>query len=529
MLLNPNAEPYVPDANILTAEMNALQTYTANIDNATNPIERAYFIKEFFTFLSNSKKLLTIPGLRDAAKSKMGIMSIDSELIRDIVRESIEKLCVALGNYEDLSAVPGCAPAHKKYKILGKGSFGAVFSPALPNLVNGHLTEFPDNVTKVFYEKESYNDALERLASVSRVIGNNVGHRYHTYTRKYKGKNLPTKLFNNLKTISNDFSPNTNLYAMRFPNLGVALGDLYKTSTHRQLRSIPVVVILEQMQKLLTQTANLARHRYLHTDIRETNIVANPTTGALTLIDFDWLRPYEYIYDEYPHGFYNNPPECLAYDTWDMQLTSKLVTDMFGKQIAKYVEYQYHVFGRVHASRGITGGAALTAKVIIAILENTKYLKGTLGSESEEAHFMDTVYPTFDNFGLAFSLLDFLETVYPGVLVSTKERATEENKINVAKSLAPFLKNNDRPYTTEELHAAIQALFEFSLLLTNLSSYSLKDRPTPDAAVREADRIVAAYKATLQSGGKRKKLRRTHRRNAQIKRRKTVTRPCAKP
>jgi hypothetical protein len=41
-----------------------------------------------------------------------------------------------------------------------------------------------------------------------------------------------------------------------------------------------------------------------------------PATGTMTIIDFDWFKPYAEFKEAYPFEFYNNPPECLLYIYW---------------------------------------------------------------------------------------------------------------------------------------------------------------------------------------------------------------------
>jgi serine/threonine protein kinase len=50
---------------------------------------------------------------------------------------------------------------------------------------------------------------------------------------------------------------------------------------------------------------------YIHGDIRETNVLFNLNNATMTIIDFDWLKPFNEIYNTYPEFFYSWPPECL--------------------------------------------------------------------------------------------------------------------------------------------------------------------------------------------------------------------------
>ena len=44
--------------------------------------------------------------------------------------------------------------------LLGKGGYGCVFKPALPNInYTGHIRNYPNNVTKLFFDNENLEKA----------------------------------------------------------------------------------------------------------------------------------------------------------------------------------------------------------------------------------------------------------------------------------------------------------------------------------------------------------------------------------
>lgn len=196
------------------------------------------------------------------------------------------------------------------YRVLGAGGFGAVFSPALPNENGtGTLREYPGNVTKLFFKKDAFNSVQRTLTNLPRLLGYNDGHRAVPYRKSYRISNLPAPIRRTLRSSS---IKNTDpLYLLRMPHLGVDLSKINDPTILTSLRSLPLGVLLTQFKKLFRQIARIASRNYSHCDVRSLNIMIQPTTGVMTLVDFDWLKPVEELYRTYSFGYYSNPPESL--------------------------------------------------------------------------------------------------------------------------------------------------------------------------------------------------------------------------
>jgi hypothetical protein len=90
---------------------------------------------------------------------------------------------------------------------LGQGTYGIILAPALPNVINGKVTEFPENITKLYLGKNAANKS-EKFASFKNILSkinpnNSTKRRYsvHKYAKQYKKTNLPQ---NYLKLLSNN-------------------------------------------------------------------------------------------------------------------------------------------------------------------------------------------------------------------------------------------------------------------------------------------------------------------------------------
>ena len=309
------------------------------------------------------------------------------------------------------------AAAAQKQNVIGAGAFGAVIQPALQNTLNGELKDFPDNVTKVFFVKRNMNTALNTAKKLPRLMGNNNGHRIYPYSRKIKGSNLPANLFTKLKA-RKELNMNSNLHILRMPYLGV---DIYHLNAihAEELRKVPITTILEQIQKLIHQTGKLAEAGYGHFDIRQTNVMVRPETGTLTIIDFDWLMPLKDLEKEYkPHfGYFSNPPESLL-----AKLVGRPYLSIYDVSVVGYTRENWTYNEKILRPMGITSMLDLKRKYEEAIADTYSML------DPLESKFKDCL-PYFDNYGLAFTLLLFIEAVYGAEVIRKTDATTSFDEV----------------------------------------------------------------------------------------------------
>lgn len=472
------------------------------VSSAHGKVEKAHVVRDMFDLLAESQYLIHNARFMATVKAKITEMSSEPPEIYAILESSIKRLCAKIKSVYPDDATVGCAhpaapvaPTVPKpdYRILGMGSYGAVIKPALPNMVDGKLTEFPNNVTKIFFSKDDLASAMNHISLLPEVMGENDGHRANTYTQKYQVKNLPKNIADELKKKNPYTRPTNPIHIVRMPDLGSDvkhIGDIYK-----QLREIPVGVILAQIQKLLHQTAKLAAKGYGHFDIREPNVMVTPETGALTIIDFDLLDTFEDLRYDYPHGFYSNPPESLFINSVDEMLEEigrNRGLDVFefiddDKLERSYIRHNWRAFENAYAVHGIHDITDYRYKLRRALVETADYLLGT--DTYGDAIVLDHYMPYVDNYGLGLTLLEFLSYVYPITVGVPRDSLIE--------SFRTRLSNKGTPYTTEELEAIVTALMATVDVLTRISSLELSKRPSPADAAREMDAIVDTYTRSL--------------------------------
>jgi serine/threonine protein kinase len=444
------------------------------------------------------------------------------------------------------------AANHVFHKYLGTGSYGVVVGPALPNSdERGETIHFPDNVTKIFFDYDSKNNAIESSERIAGLLGDENGSfRVNTYEKDYTFGDLKSMAMMNHKVknvlekkgLNND----NNLKLLRLPNLGVDFNSGLSKNLET-IRNIPVITILQQFRKLFVQTTRLAENRYIHGDIRSANILIQPTNGTITMIDFDWLMKYGKFFDEYSYdeafGFYSNPPEFLLLNEFNFDLfdstkdPADLIRDI---NLNKYVRNTKNDF---FAHNSITM-SELKEKIKRALITNIQYIRSVIPYTSEDAavvaaanspsgdframiriksrlidQIINVLFPYFDNYGLASCLLKYMNLVY-----RYSDIATMENYPNALKTRVT---NNGVPYSDDELVHISRTLLDIGQLLKRVSSLTISERVLPADISGEMDAILARYEIASAErtaepngihGGVRRHTRRTRRR---VHRRKT--------
>lgn len=197
-----------------------------------------------------------------------------------------------------------------KYETAGRGAYGIVIQPALPN----NTRNYPNNVTKIFKEKNSYIKALSNAINIASKIPK-LKTNIAPYRQKYKIRNLPNNIKRNVINFidyEDETKNNSNVHMLRLPNLGISIDSIDKISEHyHTVRRLPYQKLCQEMYKCMTIVKDIYDSGYIHGDIRETNVLLNLSTSVLSIIDFDWLMPFEDFYIEYPVFFYSHPPEFL--------------------------------------------------------------------------------------------------------------------------------------------------------------------------------------------------------------------------
>ena len=283
----------------------------------------------------------------------------------------------------------------KNTTVLGKGSFGCVVKPALPNRIDGEWVTHENNVSKLFFQSKNAKKGVKNAEAIYEYLKND-GHKMTKQNLSYKGSNLPT----NTRRKCN-IGSNTVVIATRMPNLGMSVAD--SLAKRKEFRKIPLRIIFGQFVKLFQQLTKIMDQGYIHGDIRETNVMVNPKTGNFTLIDFDWYMPKRKFFEAYKKslGFYSNPPESLLFDALERATNGNpLEYTMDSQKVHNYIAYSNNI--RIYQPIS-------PHSLYLANFKNLQQLS-TIRSPQE---YFERVSQTFDSYGLGITLLAFCEHVYP--------------------------------------------------------------------------------------------------------------------
>lgn len=174
-----------------------------------------------------------------------------------------------------------------KPKKIAQGSYGAVYRPAFKNKKNnGTNLIYPNEVTKVYFKKNTYNKALENAVKIKNAIGNDPGIK--PYMHSYK-KNNVKNIIKEENIAKHETADNGSMYMLHMPDLGIDLFNIMFPENIDKLTEEAILNIPFQIIKVIKQVKTLYDNELVHGDIRDVNIMIHPKTGNITIIDFDAL------------------------------------------------------------------------------------------------------------------------------------------------------------------------------------------------------------------------------------------------
>ena len=398
------------------------------------------------------------------------------------------------------------AEAEATHALLGAGGFGVVVQPALafPNTVPDPENA-PNNVTKIMFRRTGYNRVVKVLPTVKSLL-KNAGHRTTPSATVHTFNALPASLQSNIrkKRGFQSVEPDADIYTLRMPYLGIDVHELVEEMKQggKEIRNRPVLVVLDQVVKLISQINTLVENGYIHGDVRDTNIMVHPLTGVLTLIDFDWLKPKDEFIDSYAKdnafGFYSNPPESLftgkrgAFVDYNGFLPPKIVS---------YVSdfYRQFTFCRDNYIGDIPKDTPedeiesrcqqVLGEAIVEAINNKEFFD-ELGITS----LKQDVWKTFDGFGLAWTLLTFFTYTY------TSESILGDIDL-FQRDLSTLITNEGVPYTEEQVKACANAIRRMiEEVLAPLSDFEYRLRIPIGEALDRATSIRDELAAVFADG-----------------------------
>lgn len=384
-----------------------------------------------------------------------------------------------------------------KYKILGKGTFGCVLEPALPNRIAGEWVQHPTNVSKLFQREEDAKKATKNSTVVANMLQNNA----HRSTRQiaWRGANFPSSIQTNC-----NLDPNSPLYSVRMPNLGISITALPQKD--ERFLAIPVQTLLEQFLQLMEQVQTIQDKGYVHGDIHIGNIMIHPKTGKCTLIDFDWFSTKTRFFRDYKEangfGFYCNPPESLLVNSVQTWLRSGQ-TGPITEEPEKIEEYQKG--NNTTLRYRFTMDLMLFRSTVHAANQATfAFVNDSPGIPGENRirnihDFYAAMFPTFDSYGLGQCLLELSSRIFPF-------RLGVENYPQTAG-----LSERGRKYTDKEqtkIREHLKHLYERILL--PMTELELSKRHTIQTSLREMRALLASFleqSNSAKQGGKKTRKR----------------------
>lgn len=180
--------------------------------------------------------------------------------------------------------------------LRGLGSYGAVLSPAVNNVVDGKRHKFTKKVTKLVFTKNAYNKTLNNSELIKEDLPE-LAYNIDPYVRNFKLGNikngkLKMELSKKLeRRHATKITNATPLYGVRMNDMGYDLFDIYNNDElQEKLVKVPFLTIVEEMRNIAENVRAIYNSGYVHGDIRDKNILCDVKTGKLQIIDFDFLH-----------------------------------------------------------------------------------------------------------------------------------------------------------------------------------------------------------------------------------------------
>ena len=394
------------------------------------------------------------------------------------------------------SPSPTPPPIPPELSYVAKGAYGCVIKPALPNRANNYegWTQYPNNVTKLFFKKTNMKKAYKNSQTMYNLLGRNNGHKTMKYRHKYRSSNIS----NNVRTRCKKIGRNVKLYPLRMKNLGNDFWALDKDKKYKKYRTIYVGTLLDQILKVMKQIQILVGRKLIHGDVRETNLMIHPETGTITLIDFDLLHPADAYFDKVSLGFYCHPPETFLYNDFkyflnatSAEIDAKLDRREMDSKLEKYSKHHSRFqFAKHQYLHRKAGKSQLKSLLKDSIFYFTTHMDPDDSKSELKEALRNLLLPSYDGYGLAFTLLEFLTFVYPSVT----NRVQEAGFSAVLKSR---ISNKGAPYTDEQITQIRNSLHSLVDLLEPMADLHVQRRMNIHTAVERMEAIVKEFHARM--------------------------------
>lgn len=200
-----------------------------------------------------------------------------------------------------------------KYKLIGQGTYGCVYNPALKCKENINTTK---KLAKLTFT-DTAEDELREYEHISKADPNN---KYYlgvpeVCTFDDTDENLKALRYSKCKIQEDlfaDLKDGENLKILLLNNGGLDLGKYTKQKVSRsELNHFWVAA-----HKMFIAVGVLGKNKVLHADLKASNIVYNPEKKDMNLIDFGLsktLKHFRKTFSRRPSEHWSYPPEMALY------------------------------------------------------------------------------------------------------------------------------------------------------------------------------------------------------------------------
>jgi hypothetical protein len=247
--------------------------------------------------------------------------------------------------------------------LRGIGSYGAVLSPAVNNIIHENPQRFTNKVTKLVFTKNAYKKTLRNSDIIKETLPE-LSYNIEPYIRNIKLGNIQN---GKLKTIlskklekrhATKITNATPLYGVHMNDMGYDLFDIYNyDALQEKLVKVPFVTIVEEMRNIAENVRVIYNAGYVHGDIRDKNILCDVKTGKLQIIDFDFLHtiagatdddyviryscPIEAYIINNKDGIFDSIIDIYARSDNDKDVIREQVQTLYDTQISKHIIKHY--------------------------------------------------------------------------------------------------------------------------------------------------------------------------------------------
>jgi len=414
------------------------------------------------------------------------------------------------------------------------GAYGLILPPQSIQGID------PTHVTKVFHKKEDYDKFLEKMGVIREIFQGDPNYLVYPFDRDLTLRNVPEQY---RPIVSRQFPGNKTretmqiplhlqleqpLYAVHMPHLGVDLTHVKEILGH--LRAIPVPVMLTNMYELLEKVAMLWNHGYVHGDVRPPNIMIQPETGKLTLIDFDWLMEVrEFAKDYRPvteskrlSGAHGPPTEIITHPHIPPELLlsdisqhleeknfsadrTKIGSNRTTRIITYYCRHMRERFTYLNAHYQLAPFISIVEKAIEASITYANDIV-------KEGRFpIVESYRTFDGYGIGQNLLELCHQLYPGSLTYAADPSMTLHEKSALNTMIHYVLKPLCMFSLHERKHVREVLGIASDIVAGVQQEAAQEKPTNNAAnkapanEKPANNVKSANQGNKQGGTRRLK------------------------